>query len=79
MKIYGYEDKGLNNEEIEPQKLAEITLVASPIELRKIAKFIADSADEMERMDLNFGHLHLADKLPEFKNSPHFVIFNLDS
>ena len=76
MKIYGYSDQGLPIEEIEPLELAEITLNATPNELRYIAKFLNSAADNMERMDSVCSHEHLADKLPEFKNSPHFVVFN---
>lgn len=78
MKLYGYKNEGLSIEEIEPQELAEITLVANPAELRKIAKFMEFTADEMEKSGKNFEHVHLSDKLPEFQNSPHFVIFNPD-
>jgi hypothetical protein len=40
MKIHGYADEGLEVEAIVPAELAEITLVASPDELRRIARFL---------------------------------------
>lgn len=74
MKIYGYKDEGLSIEEIVPFELAEITLQASPRELRLIASFLESAADEMERMGKEYDHEHLADKEPFFKDSPHFVV-----
>jgi hypothetical protein len=78
MKIYGYKDEGLSPEDIVPSELAEITLEASSDELRKIAKFIEAAAEEMEKRGKNYSHEHLSDKFREFRNSPHFVVFNPD-
>ena len=76
MKIYGYPNEGKNTGAIEPSELAEITLVANPSELRKIAKFIEAAAEGMENRPGSWGHEHLSDKFPEFKSSPQFVVFN---
>jgi hypothetical protein len=76
MKIHGYSDQGLPIEEIQPLELAEITLVASPSELRRIAAFLLSAANNMEHMGSSYSHEHLADKQPDFDNSPHFVVFN---
>lgn len=76
MKIHGYADEGLAVEDIVPSELAEITVVATPEELRSIAAFLLFSATQMDEMGDRFGHLHLADKQPEFGGSPHFVVFN---
>ena len=75
MKIHGYADQGLPLDQIVPDELAEITLVASPVELRAIARFFVAAANEMET-NKEFDHLHLSDRLPEFKSSPHLVVFN---
>lgn len=48
MKLYGYKDEGLSVEQIEPSPLAEVTLVATPVELREIANFIPTTADEID-------------------------------
>lgn len=61
MKIYGYKNTGLAPENIISDELAEITLVASAQELRKIAKFIVSAADDMERKNSNWEHRHLSD------------------
>jgi hypothetical protein len=50
MKIFGYSDQGLPIEEIESLELAEITINATPAELRKIAKFLNSVAKTMELM-----------------------------
>ena len=76
MKIYGYEDEGLEPDQVEPSELLEITLVASADELRKIAKFLQASAEGMERKQTEWEHEHLSDAFPEFKTSPHFVVCN---
>lgn len=76
MKIYGYSDEGLAAEEVRPKELAEITLVATPSELRKIVAFLAMAAEKMEQMGSVYEHEHLADKQPGFEESPHFVVFN---
>ena len=74
MKLYGYADEGLPEEEVVPAALAEITLCATPDELRKIAAFLESCAQEMERMGSSYDHLHLSDRLKEFEASPHFVV-----
>ena len=62
MKIYGYKDKGLDIDQITPSELAEITIVASPEELKMIANFLSAAADEMIRMGESYDHEHLSDK-----------------
>jgi hypothetical protein len=74
MKIYGYSERDLPIEEIVPDSLAEITLVASPAELRRIAEFLLEGAATMERMGATYSHEHLADWDDSFESSPHFVI-----
>ena len=74
MKLYGYKDEGLEPGEIVPSVLAEITLVATPEELRIIAAFLVSAANSMEKMGKSYSHEHLSDKKPQFKNSPHFVV-----
>ncbi len=76
MKIFGYKDEGLAPADIRPTELAEITLVATPEELREIAQFIISAADEMETKGSDWEHEHLSDKQKGFEGSPHFVIYN---
>jgi hypothetical protein len=76
MKLYGYADDGKASEDIEPMELAEVTLVATPDELRKISSFIDSAAAAMEKRGRDFSHEHLSDKQPSFKGAPHFVVFN---
>jgi hypothetical protein len=74
MKLHGYPDDGLPIEEIVPAELAEVTLVATPSELRRMAEFLSFCASEMERMGSAYDHVHLADRTKDFQNSPHFVV-----
>ena len=74
MKLYGYSIEEAKNEEIMPHELAEITLVANPEELRKMATFLSSAANNMESMGKTFSHEHLSDKIPLFVGSPHFVV-----
>jgi hypothetical protein len=74
VKLYGYRDEGLPIEEVVPASLAEITLCATPDELRKMAQFLVSCAAEIERMGSEYDHVHLSDRLKEFASSPHFVV-----
>jgi hypothetical protein len=76
MKIFGYQDEGLDPGDIRPDELAEITLQASPAELRKIAAFLNACADGMEARGRDWEHEHLSDRMKEFEDAPHFVVFN---
>lgn len=78
MKIYGYPEQDRPIEEIASIPLGEITLVASPDELRRIATFLHSCATGMETRGGSWGHEHLADKDRYFEHSPHFVVFNPD-
>jgi hypothetical protein len=79
MKLFGYTDEGLPPERVAPAALAEITLCATPDELRKMAAFLSSCAAEMERMGPVYDHVHLSDRLKEFESSPHFVVASLRS
>jgi hypothetical protein len=79
MKLYGYKDEQQAPENVVPYELAEITLVATAAELRKIARFISDAAAHMDTMGKDYGHEHLSDKQPGFEGSPHFVVSKPDT
>lgn len=74
MKLYGYSIEEANNEEIMPCELAEITLVANPEELRNMATFLSNAANNMDDMGQTYSHEHLSDKISLFVNSPHFIV-----
>ena len=76
MKIHGYADEWQEIKEIVPAELAEITLVATPEELRRIASFLENCANGMEARGKSWEHEHLSDKDRYFKDSPHLVVFN---
>ena len=74
MRLLGYANEGLPIDEIIPAKLAEVTLCATPVELRRMAEFMTFCASEMERMGEAYDHVHLSDCMKEFHHSPHFVV-----
>ena len=76
MKLYGYEEGQPPVEGASVNPLAEVTLVASSKELRKMAQFLNDAANTMESMGSAYSHEHLADKQSGFEASPHFVVFS---
>lgn len=77
MQLFGYADTGLPVEEIVPSTLAEVTLCATPIELRRVAEFLTFCASEMERMGEAYDHVHLSDRMKEFRTSPHLVVMSV--
>jgi hypothetical protein len=75
MKLFGYADSDLPTEEIVPSELAEVTLCATPDDLRLMARFLTHCASEMDRMGTSYDHIHLSDQYKQFQASPHFVVF----
>ncbi|WP_394539480.1 hypothetical protein PRJ39_02465 [Lysobacter enzymogenes] len=75
MKLTGYSVEDQDAEDIRFIQLAEISLAASPAELRRMATFFNNAADTMERMGDTYDHEHLSDRQPGFDDSPHFVVF----
>lgn len=76
MKLFGYAANASDEGPVVPAELAEITLVASPAELRAIANFLQSAAEGIESKGTDWEHEHLADMHKEFSTSPHFVVFN---
>ncbi len=74
MKLHGYPDDGLPIDEIVTKELSELTLCATPHELRRMSEFLSFCAAEMERMGAGYDHIHLSDRFKEFDSSPHFVV-----
>ena len=74
MHIYGYENTGQPFGTVVPALLAEVTLNATPAELRAMADFLKGGADEMDRTGDVFDHVHLSDRMTQFETSPHFVV-----
>jgi hypothetical protein len=67
------------DEVVTPDALAEVTLVASPSELRRIADFLSAAASSMDRMCAAYSHEHLSDWDDSFEPSPQFVVTPLPS
>ena len=60
----------------EAVELSEVTLIANPKHLRKIAAFLLKAAEGIEARGKGWEHEHLADKVPGFRGSPGFIAFN---
>jgi hypothetical protein len=75
MKIFGYAKQQAGQEHFVPEELAEITLSATPTELRRMGEFLVSCAAEMDHMGDAYDHVHLGDRMKEFDTlSPHFVV-----
>ncbi|BDU21708.1 hypothetical protein [Dyella sp. GSA-30] len=70
MKLFGYEEG--NDEQKTPIQLSEASILASPGELRAIAKVLAELASEMEGD--GFDHAHLTDRLPSLAGGPELIV-----
>jgi hypothetical protein len=80
MKISGYANQKVEPEHVVSEDLAEITLSATPNELRRIGEFLVFCAAEMDRMGETYDHIHLGDRMKEFDtSSPHFVVVRADA
>ena len=75
MKIFGYQTSTNPDEVSESSELAEITVTATPDELRRIATFLTRVADEMAGWTDATYHRHLSDLDKSFESSPHFVVY----
>ena len=74
MKVYGYSESARQAESVVPEALAEISLVMTAGELRLLAGFSLECANEMERMGAVFNHVHLSDRIKAFRTSPQFIV-----
>ncbi|MGO4503689.1 MULTISPECIES: Imm32 family immunity protein [unclassified Dyella] len=70
MKLFGYEEG--SHDHRAPLRLSEASILASPAELRAIARVLADLAVEMEADD--FDHVHLTDRLPSLGDGPELIV-----
>lgn len=59
IKAYGYSQG--EEEQESPMFLNEVTFVAEPARLRRLAEFLNHAADLIERHGETFGHEHFAD------------------
>jgi hypothetical protein len=67
MKITGYKKEDTELEGC--MVLSDIGIAASPDTLRDLAAFLLSAADEMEELGEDYGHLHLMDEWPKWKES----------
>jgi hypothetical protein len=74
MKLFGFSETSYAAQAVRPDTLAEVTLVATPAELRRIAEFLVSTAMDMETMGVKYSHEHLSDWDHSFESAPEFVI-----
>jgi len=79
MKLYGHAIATPAGQAVDREALSEITLVASPTELRRIAEFLSTAATTMERMGETYRHARLSDWDRSFRSSPRFVVGSSDT
>jgi hypothetical protein len=79
LKLFGYPDSEQEQTPSGPSTVSEVTICASPAELRKISSFLAACADEMERMGPSYDHVHLGDRMKEFASSPELIVARASS
>lgn len=70
MKLFGYMEG--NDQQVGPLELSEVSILTNSIELRAIAKVLDQLAVEME--SVNFGHVHLGDRLQGLSEGPHLIV-----
>jgi hypothetical protein len=74
MKLYGLTDTRQSDKVQAPKALVEVTLVATPSELRRVAQFLLDEAGAMERLGSTYSHSHFSDQDPEFDGSANLIV-----
>ncbi len=71
MRLLGYA-KGVDAES--PTALSEVTILAGPEALRRLAEFLLHASRTMEEHGDAFGHEHFADFAREFADGPSIVV-----
>lgn len=71
MKLYGYEH---DTEREEPSPLREVTIVADPATLVRLADFLLEAARKMELHGERYGHEHFEDFAKEMRGGPALVV-----
>ena len=79
MKCYGYDRNELeknaeNDTKLYLHELSEVSLVAKPEQLRLIANFLNNAANQIELNGTNFGHEHFRDYINDFKEGDADII-----
>ena len=73
MKLWGYTQELIEVAEPQPSALVEVTISATPNELREISKFLSSAADAIEAQGKNFEHEHF---LNNATDAPRLIVFN---
>lgn len=76
MNVYGYANEAQAGDASRPVELSEVTLAATPGELRRIAMFLERCAEGIETRGKSWEHEHLADADCLFADAPRIIVFN---
>jgi len=79
MKAFGFQrtaecDRGDSEATDQPLELTEVSLVADSAMLRRVASFLNRCADMMDQPGAAFGHEHLKDALPDWRQEDSDLI-----
>jgi len=77
MKLYGYAEGYREEDNPKIHTLGEVTLSASPDELKKIAQFFIHSASQMEKYGTDYEHEHLSGFDDTFSYKSDIIISSL--
>jgi hypothetical protein len=73
MDFFGYTEGAKEKKNYQPSRLAEVTVMADPAELRALARFMVEVAKEIEAKGSDFEHEHYSYGRD---GDPDLVIFN---
>jgi hypothetical protein len=76
LKLFGYGNEAPAADASRLVELSEVTLSATPDELRRIAMFLERCAEGMQAHGKSWEHEHLSDEDRLFADSPRFIVFN---
>lgn len=61
MRLFGYDIDPSDDERERPRTMREVTLLVTADELRTIAGFLCQCANDIDTHGARFGHAHLSD------------------
>ncbi|ROT95763.1 hypothetical protein EB809_18745 [Marinobacter sp. R17] len=76
MEFFGYTEELQQAKHPAPSKLPEVTISASPSELRAVAQFLIEAADSIEAQGAGFEHEHFPRNT---ESDPDLVVFNAEA
>jgi len=75
VKIYGYTQEQIKAGADSPSSMSEITLVSSAEDLRLMASYLNNIADQIDKNSDDFEHEHLSESNEQLSDT-EIVVFN---